>query len=262
MLKTLFFALYALAGLSLAAPVFAQTSSPPAITVNGASPAQAMTQGDATQDEPPVDDKNIYCPTALEQILPGDYYACAAHAAYGRENYHKMVELLEESAYWANKDAQYVLGLTYFNGDDTPDVPQNRPLGLAWLALAAERKNKQYVLTYSEASARATPAELREAQVLLGKMKLKYGDSVAATRAIKRFNHNIQDIDDAAREGGTTYLNGYTPFPESAITISNKLHDEATTDFDSVNGTVVVGKPEWLQPPSADKPPAAQTTQP
>ncbi|GLQ98576.1 hypothetical protein GCM10007863_29960 [Dyella mobilis] len=232
--------------LSFATPAAAQTASPPAITVNGEAPTTAMQQGDASQSSPALDDKNINCPTGLEQILPGDYYACEARAAYGKENYGKMLDMLNESAYWANKDAQYTLGLAYFNGD-TEDIEQNRPLGLAWLALAAERKNPQYQLANAQARAQATAAELREAQKLLKKMTPRYGDSVAATRAIRRFNQTIRDIDDAAREGGIVDIPGFSPFPESAFVIANKLHDEATMDFSTFQGTVVVGKPEWVQ---------------
>jgi hypothetical protein len=253
MLKTPLFAVCALVvGTSYIAS--AQTSSPPAITVNGAAPDTAMPQGN-TPDTPPIDDKDIYCPTALEPILPGDYYACEARAAYGRESYGKIADLLEEAAYWANKDAQYTLGLAYFNGD-TPKIAQNRPLGLAWLALAAERKNEQYVLAYAQARVKATPAELHQAQALWHKMRLKYGDQVAAKRAIERFNHNIQPIDDAARENGIAYLHGFSPYPESAFTIANKLHDQATTDFENIHGSVVVGKPEWVQ----NKPAGAAST--
>lgn len=225
-----------------AMPAVAQTSSPTA-------PASSNTARDAAA----VQDQAIYCPTALEQILPTDYYACEARAAYGRQHYKKMVEMLEEASYWANKDAQYVLGLTYFNGD-TPDVPQNRPLGLAWLALAAERKNPQYQLAYIAGRAKCTPAELRQANVEWQKLRVKYGDSIAAPRAIRRFNHNIQPIDEAARGGGIVYLSGFSPFPQSAFAVANKLHDEADADFSSVHGTVVVGKPDWVQAKPVDAP--------
>jgi|GEM_PF-1095043 len=254
MLKTPLLALGAFAAtLSLTTIAFAQ-SSPPSITVNGVKPDAAQYEPAPDNPNPPVDDKDIYCPTALEPILPGDYYACEARSAYGHENYRKMADMLEESAYWANKDAQYTLGLAYFNGD-IPDIAQNRPLGLAWLALAAERKKDQYVIAYAEARVKATPAELRQAQALWKKMRLKYGDKVAAKRAIERFNHNIQDIDESARQNGIVYIRGFSPFPESAFTIANKLHDEATTDFEDVRGTVVVGKPQWAQ----DKPTGAVT---
>ncbi len=211
-----------LAGIRLAAPASAQTA-PPA-----------------------VPDKDIYCPAALEPILPGDYYACQARAASGRQHYRTMLDMLQEAAYWANKDAQYVLGLAYFNGD-MPDVTQNRPLGVAWLALSAERKNPPYQLAYAAARAKLSRAELRQADVQLRKLRLQYGDAIAAPRAIRRFNHNIQPIDDAARNGGIAYLRGFTPFPQSAFAIANRLHDEADMDFSTVHGTVVVGKPAWVQ---------------
>lgn len=231
-----------LAASGLAASASAQTLS--SENANGPAPSStAQPAADAI-------DKPVYCPIALESILPGDYYACEARAAYGRQHYKKMAELLEEAAYWANKDAQYVLGLTYFNGD--PPYAQDRPLGLAWLALAAERKNPTYELAYAAARARSSPAELSQATANWQRLRVKYGDSNAAARAIRRFNHNIQPIDDAAREGGIVYLQGFSPFPESAFTIANKLHDQAEADFSSVHGTVVVGKPEWVQAKPAD----------
>jgi hypothetical protein len=236
-----------------AATAVAQTSS--SITVNGQAAdttnSPALQAPAAAQDAAAVADKDIYCPTALEPILPGDYYACEARAAFGRQHYRKMLDMLQEAAYWANKDAQFVLGLTYFNGG-TPDVPQDRPLGLAWLALAAERRKPEYQLNYAAARAKATPAELQLAMTQWRKLRVKYGDGVAAARAIRRFNHEIEPIDDAAREGGIAYLSGFSPFPQSAFTIASKLHDQADADFNDVHGTVVVGRPDWVQAKPAD----------
>jgi len=258
--KTPFFALCVLAaGLSFTAMASAQTSTP-AITVNGAAPDLTPPTADVPQDQP-INDKDIYCPTALEPILPGDYYACEARAAYGQGNYRKMIDMLKESAYWANKDAQYSLGLAYFNGD-MPQVPQDRSQGLAWLALAAERKSERYRVAYASARAKATVEEIQHASTLWRQMRLRYGDGVAAPRAIARFNHGIQSIDDAARENGIIYLYGYSPFPESAFAIANKLHDQATADFDNVHGTVVVGKPQWLQGQPASASSTARSVEP
>jgi hypothetical protein len=258
MLKTPLFACCTLAAcLSFTSLAYGQ-SSPPAITVNGASPDTFTPKAETPQDIP-LDDKDIHCPTALEPILPGDYYACEARAAYGREDYPKMIEMLQDSAYWANKDAQYSLGLAYFNGD-MPEIPQNKPLGLAWLAFAAERKNSQYQLPYASARAKSTQQEILKASQLWRQMRQKYGDSVAAPRAIRRFNHGIQPIDDAARDGGIVYLQGFSPYSESAFSVANKLHDEAAADFDSYHGTVVVGKPKWVQNKPAQASSAAGNT--
>ena len=241
MFKRLLGVLGALAtGLIFAGSAGAQMASPAS---SGSSATPAATQVQAQN-------KDIYCPDELEFILPGDFYGCEARAALARGKHKKMVGMLKESAYWANKDAQYALGLTYFNGD-MDDVPQNRPLGLAWLALSAERKKPQYQLAYAEARSRSTQQEIDQAAVLLRQMQPRYGDSVAAPRAIRRFNHAIEPIDESAEEGGITYLRGFSPFPESAFAIANKLHEEASNDFDDIHGQVVVGKPEWLQTPPA-----------
>ncbi|HTV86300.1 MAG TPA: SEL1-like repeat protein [Dyella sp.] len=250
MFKATWFAACALAaGLGCATAARAQ-----GVTVNGAKPDLSPPPAQATQDNPPpASDKDVVCLQAYEQFLPGDYYACEARVAFGNEKDRKTVDMLEEAAYWANKDAQYALGLTYFNGDFA-EVPQNRPLGVAWLALAAERNNPQYKLTYDAALARLTPEEAQQATALWRRMRLKYADKVAEKRAIRRFNQTIGDIDDAARGNNIVYLSGYAPFPQSAFVIANKLHDQATADFANFSGTVVVGKPQWLhaqQPASA-----------
>jgi TPR repeat protein len=253
MLKRLLGALATVAvGLTFASSAAGQMSSPAA--------ASSSAKPDATQVE--AQNKDIYCPAELEFILPGDFYACEARAALGRGKHKKMLWMLEESAYWANKDAQYALGLTYFNGD-MDDVPQNRPLGLAWLALSAERKKPQYQLMYAEARSRSTPQEIDQSAALLRKMQTRYGDSVAAPRAIRRFNQMIKPIDESAQDGGITYLRGFSPYPESSFAIANKLHEEASNDFDDIHGQVVVGKPQWLQglPAAANGPQASGSSQ-
>lgn len=246
MFKASSFAVCVLAAGFAFATVASAQSSPPSITVNGVKPDATQYAPAPDNPNPPALEKGVYCPTALEPILPGDYYACEARAAAGREHYQKMLDMLKEAAYWANKDAQYVLGLAYFNGD-MPEAPLNRPLGLAWLALAAERKNPQYQLVYATARTQSSAAEIRQANLEWQKLRVKYGDSIAAPRAIRRFNHNIQAIDEAARANGIVYLSGFSPFPQSAFAVANKLHDQADTDFSTVHGTVVVGKPDWVQ---------------
>jgi len=208
-----------------------------------ALPVAAATEASNAQTPAPAktDDGKIYgCIMGMERILPGDYYACRARYHFQRKHYRSTVESLEESAYWANKDAQYSLGLMYFNGD-TPGIPANRPLGIAWLALAAERKNPVYVQMYAAARAQSTADENKAAGQLWQKMRLKYGDKVAGLRALRRFNHEIEPLEDAANSGGILYLNGYSPYPETASVIVNDLHTQADKAFDGLVGTVTVG---------------------
>jgi hypothetical protein len=195
--------------------------------------------------EPPAiaataDEKIAGCIEGLENILPGEYYACRALYDLQREHYGRAVDMLEESGHWANKNAQYMLGLIYFKGD-TGDIAANRPLGLAWLALAAERGNPDFTETYARARARCTVAEVQQATKLYAKMKKEYGDRIAGPRAIRRYNHSIQPMEDAARSGGIAYINGFSPFPEVAQTLVNTLHAQAQNDFQGLEGVVTVG---------------------
>lgn len=191
----------------------------------------------------PETQKIYYCPEGLESLLPGDYYSCRALYHLQREHYSSAVESLREAAHWANKNAQYMLGLMYFQGD-TGDIAMNRPLGLAWLALAAERRDPTMSEDYAKAKARSTPAELRQASALYAKMKLEYGDKIAGTRAMRRYNHNIQPLDEAAQNGGEAFINGYTPLPQSAPNLVNTLRKQAEKDFEGLQGTVTVGAVE------------------
>lgn len=191
-----------------------------------------------------TDDKIYYCPEGIESYLPGDYYACRAKYHFQRNHAGQAIDMLQEAAYWANKDAAYALGLLYFNGDAS-GIPVNRPLGLAWLQLSAERKNPQFVREYAIARAHCTPDEIRQATTLWNSLKPKYGDQVAGVRAMRRFNHNIQDMDMAANSGGITYIRGFSPVPEPAFVVDNWLRDRAAKVFDGLQGTVTVGA---LQP--------------
>jgi TPR repeat protein len=205
-------------------------------------------------------DAAMYCPPGLESLLPGDYYACEARHYFGTNKVGHMVDELTEAAYWANKDAQHVLGLIYFNGD-MPGVAQNRPLGLAWLSLAAERKNIGYVNDYAIARAHATADEITQSEQLLSRMRDKYGDQVAGVRAVRAFNRAVREIDDAAMYGGIVYYSGFSFGSETALTLSRRLHNEADNDFSDLHGTVTVGEPAWAaMGKGASTQPAAATS--
>ena len=212
-----------------------------ALNVPASVPA-AFADSPATTASAPAHEKLYWnsCIVGLEYILPGDYYACEAR--YYFQNGHNLhgASELEEAAYWASKDAQYALGLMYFNGD-MKGVPANRPLALAWLALAAERKDAQRQQAYAIARAKSSDAEIQASEALLKKMRLRYGDKVAGARAMRRFNHEIAPLEDAANTGGIVYLRGYSPYPEDANSVVTQLHAEADKAFQGLIGTVTVG---------------------
>ena len=191
----------------------------------------------------PADTRIYNCVEGLMSLLPGDYYACRARYYFERDDTMLGVSMLESASYWAKKDAQYVLGLIYFNGD-TQGYVANRPVALAWLGLAAERKDPTYVRTFLAAQAQSTPADVEQANLLRQKMTLKYGDKVAGKRALQRFEHGMQSLEQTANAGGSIYLSGYSAYPENAMSVVADMHKRADTDFQGLIGTVTVGEIE------------------
>lgn len=196
----------------------------------------------------PAPHKIWYCLEGLERFFPGDYYACRAAYHLQRKHYWQFLEMTKEAAHWANKNAQYELGLVYFNGN-IPGVPKNRPLGIAWLALAAERKNPTFQKTYTQACLQSSPGEIREAARLWKKLRPEYSDKTAGLRAIRRYNRAIQPFALAAGGGGIVYIRGFSDFPEPAMLVVKKLQDIADKDFADLQGTVTVGALHPLHDP-------------
>jgi len=159
------------------------------------------------------------CPGGLERFLPGEYYFCAAardfwsgHEGLAREN-------LKDAARWASKPAQYALGVMYFNGDH---AQKNRPLGLAWLALAAERHDPAYEPGFVSAYQHATPEEIAQANAYWQEMKPVYADAVAGPRAERQFDRAYKELAWAADFGGSVFIDGVF-MPTSAMASADNL---------------------------------------
>lgn len=224
-----------------------------AIVMLPASPSASASPNSAqnTAQTSTPNGKRIYCLDGWERLLPGDYYACRARYHLQREHPAQAVNMLKEAAYWASKDAQHALGLAYVNGD-IAGVHANRPLGIAWLALAAQRKNADYVRDYSLAVLRSSPRDISNASQKYVELDKIYGDKVAGKRAINRFVREVKTLDDIATQGGNSaYIQGLTPYPEGAFALSRKIHAQAEEDFEGLQGTVTVGMLERIQAPAS-----------
>jgi hypothetical protein len=127
-----------------------------------------------------------YCPQGLEHFLPGSYYYCVGVRDLAKGNYARSRRMLRIAAGWGNKSAQFLLGIGYFKGDTGQ---RDRPLGLAWMGLAAERRDPNYSAIFTSAWQQATPQERARAQALWQSMLPTYEDAHAARRAEMRFEH-------------------------------------------------------------------------
>jgi TPR repeat protein len=127
----------------------------------------------------------------IARYLPGLSFFQKGLDAYKRGQTAAAIDAWQSSAAWAMKDAQYNLGLAYFKGSG---VAADRPRGLAWLALAAERKNPTMQASLAAAWDSATDAEHQQANAIWRDLKKQYGDDVALPKAKKRFDTEVGQI--------------------------------------------------------------------
>ncbi|SKB72081.1 SEL1-like repeat protein [Luteibacter sp. 22Crub2.1] len=207
---------------------------------------------------------NAYCPGGIERILPGEYYFCAAARDFGKNHDARARERLRDAAYWASKPAQYVLGLMYFNGDDGPI---NRPLGVAWLALASERHDPRFEPAFAKAYLQLSPAEKTQADAYWVDMREKYGDRTAGTRAHRIYLAEMRNLQAALMFGGSVFIDGIAPpngdsvgsfngpggarassvgSGSTGFTIQRLIGKSGDEFFRGLNGTVTVGDAEMV----------------
>ncbi len=122
--------------------------------------------------------------TPEEDARPGQYYFYRAVDAVKRKQYRFAVDMYRASASWAYKAAQYNLAVMYANGEG---VPADRPLAMAWAALAAERNDTDYVRARELIYAQLSADEFTKANEIWRDLKKTYGDAVALERAKMRW---------------------------------------------------------------------------
>ncbi|OOG46894.1 hypothetical protein B0E50_13105 [Rhodanobacter sp. C01] len=224
------------------------------------SAAANGTQASQAADKAPSDADlaSAKCAIGEERFLPGDYFYCLATQNYGQQHYAYAKKFFTEAAGWASKPAQYVLGIMALDGDHQP---VNRPLAIAWLALASERPQSDYAVAYKSAYASATAAERETAEKLLAKMRPTYADATAAVRAEKRYADGMATL-VRLNAGERSYcmeglVDASDPSPDpmqcpSMQTVVNAIDKQAASVFDGWTGHVSVGA---LQPVNAPAPP-------
>lgn len=191
------------------------------------------------------------CSYGLEHILPGDYYFCEAASAYWGGRFSTARDNLESAAHWGSKPAQHALGVMYFNGDH---APMNRPLGVAWLAIAAERHQPAFEQVFISAYRTLNADERKQADTYWVDMKPKYGDAYAAARAKRRFDREMRALATAENFGGSVYLSGVTGGTEQAVSMVQRLKNEAYGYFAGYQTEVWVGDAELVPLGQAVKP--------
>lgn len=100
--------------------------------------------------------------------------------AFRKGDFRHAVYMYKVAASWADKAAEYDLGLMYFRGEG---VAVDRPLGAAWMVLAAERGKPLYVHARDLMITSLTDAQFERMNELWSGLSETYGDKVALHRA-------------------------------------------------------------------------------
>ena len=125
------------------------------------------------------------------RFLPGLYNYRKGSELFGKGDVKQAIEQWTVAASWAMKEAQYNLGIAYYKGEG---IAADRPLGLAWLAVAAERRNPEFSESLAAAWVDSSEDEHRRANEIYARLLRRYGDQVALVRAKRHFNQELMQI--------------------------------------------------------------------
>lgn len=164
---------------------------------------------------------------------PGAAFFGYGQAAFRKGDYKHAVDMYKVAASWAYKPAEYNLGVMYFKG---MGVPVDRPLGAAWMVLAAERGNPAYVKARDEMVTVLSKAQFAETDKLWSQLKQTYGDKVALRRAKAQWAF-VKTHETGTRVGGVS----------GPLFIGERLPSGAPhTSMTSPAGVVQLGAATWF----------------
>jgi len=122
--------------------------------------------------------------TPEDDARPGEYYFGLGASAFQHKDYAHAVKMYQVAASWAYKPAQFNLGVMYARGQG---VAADLPRAMAWMALAAERNDQEYVDAKEVVYGTLSKDEFEQANVLWRELRKTYGDDVAMPRAKARW---------------------------------------------------------------------------
>ncbi|MDE2157125.1 MAG: sel1 repeat family protein [Xanthomonadaceae bacterium] len=188
---------------------------------------------------------------------PGEYYFQLAVRAFEKKQYRHAIDMYQVAASWAYKPAEYNLGVMYFRGQG---VPADRPLGTAWMVLAAERNDPHYAQARDLMVRALSNAEFAKADTLFGQLVPTYGDKVALHRAKVRWAQ-VRAGMTGSHVGGTVGMLRVGAMGESGGVAASPLDTPAaslrhvdTSGFELLGGHDMDGSVAYQQFRRSDNP--------
>ena len=131
---------------------------------------------------------------------PGVKFFTLGVQAFRKGEYRHAIDMYKVAASWAYKPAEYNLAVMYFKGQG---VPVDRPLGAAWMVLAAERGDASYVQARDMMVTLLSKSQFMQTDEHWGSLRKTYGDAVALRRAKAQWAW-VKTHQTGTRVGGTT----------------------------------------------------------
>lgn len=185
---------------------------------------------------------------------PGVKFFTLGVQAFRKGDYRHAIDMYRVAASWAYKPAEYNLGVMYFKGQG---IPVDRPRGAAWMVLAAERNDPQYVKARDLMVTVLSKPEFARTDELWGELKKTYGDQVALRRAKAQWAY-ARTHQTGTRVGGTAgelsvgvLDGGHTP---KTLDASGKSLHVATTAAGVLQGGSIDGSLAYRQFQQSDNP--------
>ncbi len=186
------------------------------------------------------------------RFLPGKYFEYKAQFYLKNRDYRAALEMFELAGYWANKIAQYNVGIMYFNGIGS--LPVDKVRGVAWLGIAAEQHGELADAALQAAYAQLTPEQRVDADGIFRSLDEKYGDAVTLRRALNRYEDERRNV-TGSRVGFVGNMTVYNS--DGSFQSGNSYYADQKKEFDDyINasfGHVDVGELKPLDVPASAK---------
>jgi hypothetical protein len=197
---------------------------------------------------------NAHFNTPESDGRPGVKFFAYGVEAFRKGDYRHAIDMYKVAASWAYKPAEYNLAVMYFKGHG---VPANRPLGAAWMVLAAERGQLQYVKARDLMVTVLSKAEFARTDQLWNELKQTYGDQVALRRAKAQWAY-VRTHQTGTRAGGAVgelrvgvLDGGHTP---KSLGMDGRSAHVASTAFEVLQSGSIDGSVAYRQFQQSDDP--------
>ena len=154
----------------------------------------------------------------------------SAKTAYVSGDYAIAAEAFEKTAKWGDKYSQYLLGTMYSSGKG---VEKNSATAYAWLAAAAESRNKDYRRAANQLSKSLSDSEKQAGEKLAAKLLSHYGMEATGVRCKRdgRVGSNIKNVVCQHKNlaSNSDYIVPVYPSDSLATTTKSSFSDKSGT---------------------------------